>query len=285
VHSGALVNLVQGYGAHRAANVTGTIEILRFATAFRGKAVHHISTLGTVADEAGGIAVPVPEAPAPLHLPSGGYGQSKWVAERLLDLAAERGITVAVYRLGEMMPHSRTGVPSQRGLPDLLARACLRVGLCFSSPIVLNYTPVDYASRLVVTAIARGESGYFHVRYPEPVAFDELLAALEVRFGLTRVSYGQFWHALRDLVDSGADEGVLGTFAVAPRADDDAQTDAASALAALFGGGLSATSTVRTDRLMAVAGLRWPPVGRDTFERYAAYHDTGVGTLSGGAAS
>jgi amino acid adenylation domain-containing protein/thioester reductase-like protein len=284
VHSGARVNLVQGYGAHRAANVTGTIEILRFATAFRGKAVHHISTLGTVADEAGGIALPVPEAPAPLHLPSGGYGQSKWVAERLLDLAAERGITVAVYRLGEMMPHSRTGVPSQRGLPDLLARACLRVGLCFSSPIVLNYTPVDYASRLVVTAIARGESGYFHVRYPEPVAFDELLAALEARFGLSRVSYRQFWHALRDLVASGADEGVLGTFAVAPRADDGTQTDAASALAALFGGGLAATSTVRTDRLMAVAGLRWPPVGRETFERYAAYHDAGIGTLSGGAA-
>ena len=283
VHCGALVNLVRGYSAHRAANVTGTVEVLRFAAAFRGKAVHHISTLSTVADRSARTAVPAPEAPVPLRLPYGGYGQSKWVAERLLDQAAERGMTVTVYRLGEIMPHSRTGVPSRRGLPDLLARACLRVGMCFSSPIVLNYTPVDYASRLVVTAIARGESGHFHVRYPEPVAFDDLLAALQSRFGLTRVSYRQFWYALRDLADSGADDSVLSTFAVAPRADDETEAGAASALAALFGDDLCATSTVRTDRLMAAAGMTWSPVGKETFERYAAYH--GNGSPSGGSPS
>jgi amino acid adenylation domain-containing protein/thioester reductase-like protein len=281
VHSGALVNLVQGYGTHRAANVIGTVEVLRFATAYRGKAVHHISTLSTVVDRSDGTAVPAPEAPVPLRLPSGGYGQSKWVAERLVDQAAERGMTVAVYRLGEMMPHSRTGVPSRRGLPDLLAKACLRVGLCFSSPVVLNYTPVDYASQLVVAAIARGESGYFHVRYPEPVAFDDLLAALQAKFGLTRVSYGQFWYALRDLADSGTDDGVLGTFAVAPRADDGTEAQAVRALAALFSDDLCATSTARADRLMAAAGLRWPAVGKDTFERYAAYHGNGNGDGNG----
>jgi thioester reductase-like protein len=269
VHNGALVNLVRGYSAHRAANVTGTVEILRFATAFGAKPVHYISTLSTVVDRS---AEPAPEAPVPLRPPSGGYGQSKWVAERLLGQAAERGVAVTVYRLGEMMPHSRTGVPSRRGLPDLLAKACLRLGLCFSSPITMNYTPVDYASRLVVTAIARGETGYFHVRHPEPVRFDDLLTALQAEFGLTHASYRQFWTAMRDLADVGADEEVSGTLALVPDPDDESE---ASGLAALFGDDLSAfSSTDRTDALMADAGIRWPPIGAEIFRQYAAHQRT-----------
>jgi amino acid adenylation domain-containing protein/thioester reductase-like protein len=272
VHNGALVNLVRGYTAHRAANVVGTVEILRFATAFHVKPVHYISTLSTVADGAGDGTVPAPEAPPPPRLPHGGYGQSKWVAERLLGQADKRGMAVTVYRLGEMMPHSRTGVPSRRGLPDLLAKACLRLGLCFSSPIVMNYTPVDYASRLVVSAISRGETGYFHIRHPEPASFDDLLAVLRAEFGLARASYPQFWNAMRDLADSGADEELLGTLALVPRPDSGTEADAVSGLAALFGDDLSASSTLRTDRLMADTGIRWPPIDRAIFENYAAYY-------------
>ena len=268
VHNGALVNLARGYTAHRAANVVGTVEMLRFAATFPASSMHYISTLSTVANG----TVRAPEAPVPARLPSGGYGQSKWVAERLIGQAGERGMTVAVYRLGEMMPHSLTGVPSRRGLPDLLAKACLRLGLCFSSPIVMNYTPVDYASRLVVSAISRGETGYFHIRHPDPVPFDDLLAALRTEFGLTQVSYRRFWNAMRDLAHSGADDEVLGTLALMPRMDSGTEAAAVSRLAALFSDDLSASSTLRTDRLMAEIGIRWPRIDKAVFGSYAAYY-------------
>ena len=269
VHNAAMVNLVSGYAAHRAANVSGTIEILRFAAAGRGKPVHYVSTLAAIAE---GTGTPAAEAPASAPPPSGGYRQSKWVAERLMDQAAERGMTVACYRLGEIMPHSLTGVPSRRGLPDLLAKACLRVSLCFSSQVTMNYTPVDYASRLVVTAVARGEAGYFHVRHPDPVSFDDLLDVVARECDLPRASYGQFWKALCAQADAGADgEEVLGVLALVPRADEGAEAEAGVRLAGLFGDDLAPCSTDRTDRLMAETGMRWPRLGDEIFLRYASY--------------
>jgi amino acid adenylation domain-containing protein/thioester reductase-like protein len=272
LHNAAVVNLVSGYAAHRAANVVGTVEILRFAATARAKPVHYVSTLAAVVDRSSVPAMAAAEAPPPPRAPEGGYSQSKWVAERLLGEAAERGITVTVYRLGEMMPHSVTGVPSRRGLPDLLAKACLRVGLCFTSPVVMNYTPIDYASRLVVTAVAQGETGYFHIRHPQAVPFDDLAAVLGREFGLPAASYRQFWTALCALADARADEEILGTLALVPRADEGTDADVLARLADLFGDDLALSSTLRTDRLMAEAGMNWPPLGDEIFGRYVAYH-------------
>ncbi|MGH8918844.1 MAG: thioester reductase domain-containing protein, partial [Actinomycetes bacterium] len=130
VHNGALVNLILSYGVHQPANVTGTLSVLRLASTTTTKPVHFISTLGVIArtelDRRPGL---FPEAPPPVHqAPPDGYSQSKWVAERLLGLAEQRGIPMAVYRLGEVMPHSQTGVPNPRGLMELLVHACLQVG-------------------------------------------------------------------------------------------------------------------------------------------------------------
>jgi hypothetical protein len=138
-------------------------------------------------------------------------------------------------------------------------------------PVVMNYTPVDYASRVLVTAVAQGETGYFHLRHPQPVRLDDLLAVLGRELGLPATSYPTFWAALRDLADAGADEDVLGTLAVIPRADG-AESEAGSRLAELFSDDLSLGRAPRTDRLMAKAGLSWPVLGDDIFRRYAAFH-------------
>jgi amino acid adenylation domain-containing protein/thioester reductase-like protein len=274
VHNGALVNLVRGYASHRAPNVAGTVAILRFATECHLKPVHYISTLSTVLGQADNSQSPAAEDPVIIsQVPKGGYGQSKWVAERLLQQATERGVPVTIYRLGEVMPHSVTGVPSRRGLADLLAKACLHVGMSFTSPIVMDYTPVNWASRVVVAAVSRGETGYFHVRHPQPVVFDDLLAVLRREFGLPEVSYPSFWRATRALADEKPDDHELrGTLTIIPRADDRNEAEQAADLATLFQESASRSYATRTDRLMAEAGIRWPELSRDVFERYAAYH-------------
>ena len=52
LHNGALVNLLFSYAAHRAANVTGTAEVLRLAMAHRPVPVHYVSTLSALQAEA-----------------------------------------------------------------------------------------------------------------------------------------------------------------------------------------------------------------------------------------
>jgi thioester reductase-like protein len=267
LHNAALVNLVRGYAAHRDANVTGTVEILRFAADGAARPVHYVSTLSALPSRPDMAEGPAVED----EVPDGGYGQSKWVAERLLGHAARRGVPVTVYRLGQVMPHSARGMPSRRGLPDLLAKACLQAGMWFTSPIVMNYTPVDCASLLVVTAMRRGETGYFHVRHPQPVAFDDLLAALATKCGLPQVPYPKFWDALRTLAeDETGRRDLQGTLALLPRADEGTEAETAGALAALFRDGTAPCADARTEWLMAEAGLGWPPLDARVFARYAA---------------
>jgi amino acid adenylation domain-containing protein/thioester reductase-like protein len=272
LHNAAMVNLVRGYTAHRAVNVTGTVEILRFAVDGATRPVHYVSTLSALPFRSGDPADAVPEVPgSAADMPEGGYGQSKWVAERLLDEAARRGIPVTVYRLGQIMAHSVTGVPSRHGLPDLLVKACLRTEMSFTSPIVLNYTPVDCVSQLVPAAMRRGETGYFHIRHPEPVAFDNLLAALASQCRLPQVPYQKFWEVLRTLAEEETgDRELQSTLALLPRADEGTETETADGLAALFRDGAALCTADRAERLMNETGLRWPVLGADVFTRYAA---------------
>ena len=275
VHNGALVNLAFGYDAHRAANVVGIAEILRLATALRTVPVHFVSTLGVFPAVAPGerfLERPVPES----TLPADGYSQSKWVGERLMAQAASRGIPVAVYRLGEVMANSITGVPSRRGLPDLLVRACLTVGACFTSPITMDYTPVDQVGALVTAAVAHGEQGHFHLMHSQPVALDTLLDSFRDTFGLRQLSYRAFWQALREAAEAAPDDnGLASVLALLPPANMLADRELDERLTALFRHDLALFSTTRTDRLVAECGIRRPAIGRDVFDRYAAYHREG----------
>ncbi|MDQ3406017.1 MAG: thioester reductase domain-containing protein, partial [Actinomycetota bacterium] len=261
VHNGAFVNLVLDYTAHRPSNVEGTVEILRLAATARTKPVHFVSTLGTV--PVGDGVVAEDRAPSSAH-PEDGYGQSKLVGERLMEAAAERGIPVAVYRIGEVMPHSRHGVPSRHGLPDLLVKAALRMGVAFQSPIALDYTPVDQVGALIVTALIRDERGYFHLLQPKSTRLGDVFAAFRDRFDLPEVPYAEFLQRLADRCAADPDDRDLArVFAVLPSPGQEAD------LAQLFTDVTGHYGTARTARLFAESGVNWEPVGADVFDRYA----------------
>lgn len=282
VHNGAMVNLARGYHAHRGANVHGTVEILRFATTHRAKQLHFASTLGVFPTGAGGVVF-IPEGPVPADaVPADGYSQSKWVAERLLAEAAERGLPVTVHRFGEVTPHSVTGVPSRSGLHDLLVKACLQTGMWFSSPIVTDYTPVDHVSALVVAAACRGERGWLHEVQPHAVGFDALMAVFQEVFRLDEVAYPVFWEEVRRQSAASPDKSDLVRVLalLPPPEDDDAGTDGdgglrvKESLAGLFRQDPAAVGRERAERLATEAGLSWPLVGRDVFRRYAAFYQS-----------
>ena len=132
---------------------------------------------------------------------------------------------------------------------------------------------MDWVSRIVIVAISRRETGYFHVRYPRAVIFDDLLTELRREFGLPEVSYVRFWLAVRTLADEKPnDHGLLRTLALIPRGDDRSDPELAAGVAGLFRDGASQSCASNTDRLMADAGISWPELGPDVFKRCALYH-------------
>lgn len=207
LHIGALVNLLFDYRAHRAANVLGTLEVLRLCTTGRIKALHHISTLGALDRHAAELAArggaPVEElCDVPSALPPlGGYSRSKWVAERLVLDAGRRGVPAAVYRLGEVMPAEDNGLPNPRALTHLLLTAFHDLGLRPDVPMRTDYTPVDQVADRLVAALAEPCAGrILHLFHGESVSLPdlapELPAVSEERFREALAAHGREFDVL-----------------------------------------------------------------------------------------
>lgn len=286
VHAGALVNLVRGYTAHRPANVSGTVEILRFATVHHPKALHFVSTLAARADPPGPQAPPgddrVPEAPWPASAAArGGYGHSKWVAEQLVLQAAQRGLPVAVHRLGEVMPATDTGVPNPGSRTDLLIRACLRVGAYpADAALSVDYTPVDAVGALLTAAVTRHERGWFHLLHPRAVRLGTLLGEFGAAFALRPVEYTTFHDLLARTVRTDPEDRTLaGALALLPAPDTAGRTNGhdptrAGGLDDVFQDGTTRFSITRAEGLARRIGWQPPVIDAAVLGRYIHYHRT-----------
>jgi amino acid adenylation domain-containing protein/thioester reductase-like protein len=261
VHVGAEVNLLQTYDRLRAANVLGTCEVLRLAVTDRVKALHHVSTLGILPRDRPSLDegfIP-PEG----DVPADGYSQTKWVAETLVRCAAARGLPVGVYRLGDVMPSSRTGAASGTGsLAEYVLQSCVELGLCFSTGVVSDFTPVDDVCRFLAAAVTTGEaSGCFHVVGTEPVRLDDIVDHVERVFELERVDFDQFVRtAAERSAQKQASRSVSSLLAIL---HDNSSFSAK--LGNVYGGGFRE----RCCGLSARTNVRWEPPGRGTVDRYA----------------
>src|SRR5262249_10982096 len=133
-HSGAETSYIRPYAAHRAPNVLGTHEILRLACRGRPKPLNYISTIAVFGNIGyfTGIKIVREEdsldaAADYLHTDMG-YSQSKWVAERLVQIARSRGAPVTIYRPGFLMGHTRTGVANLNDFMSRLIKGCIELG-------------------------------------------------------------------------------------------------------------------------------------------------------------
>ncbi|MCK9605817.1 MAG: thioester reductase domain-containing protein [Methylomonas sp.] len=213
-HNGALVNFVQPYRALKAANVSGSVEVLRLPATERPKAIHYVSTLSVFA---GHPASPqgFSETDEPLlgDALTGGYAQSKWVAETILRAASLRGFQVAVYRPATVAGDSRNGVWNTDDFVCRVFKGCIQMGLAPDADSRLDMAPVDFVSGAIVTLAQEPDvaGGIFHLNHPHPptanALFDWFIAA---GFPLRKVSARQWRAAIQASAETIAD------FALAP---------------------------------------------------------------------
>jgi thioester reductase-like protein len=111
-HNGALLNYVYPYSKFKAINVLGTEEVLRLACTTKVKAVHHISSVAVFESSAyyGKLVTESDDIDRSegIYL---GYSQSKWVSERLVKIAGDRGLPITIHR-----PPLVSGSQSNRSL-------------------------------------------------------------------------------------------------------------------------------------------------------------------------
>jgi thioester reductase-like protein len=201
VHAGAAVNLIYPYEALKPANVGGTREVLRLACRGDAKPVHHVSTNG-IFPPGEGVCREDADLNALADAREDGYGRSKWVAEKLVWEAAERGLPICVYRPGNVSGHSVTGASNPRDALGAVIAESLRIGY---APAIegwhMEMTPVNFvcgAMRHIASDPANA-GRVFHLADPDPVPADEVFSWLEAMgYRLGWLSYPEWLEALRE---------------------------------------------------------------------------------------
>ncbi|GAA6619174.1 amino acid adenylation domain-containing protein [Scytonema sp. NUACC26] len=177
-HNGALVNFTYPYYVLKATNVLGTQEVLRLASQIKVKPVHFISTTSVVSCGYSGVEV-ILEQNSINHnkMPSSGYAQSKWVAEKLVTIARERGLPICIYRPGRISGSSKTGVCNTNDHTFRMIKGCIQLGTAPDRNMMVNISPVDYVSRAIVHLSWQKESlgKTFHLVNPHPVPWNQIV--------------------------------------------------------------------------------------------------------------
>jgi len=155
-HSASAVNFIQPYAYMKRDNVQGLREIIRFAAHSRTKPLMLLSTISVyswghlhtgkrVMRESDDIDQNLPAVSRDI-----GYVRSKWVMEKIADLAAAQGLPLMTFRLGYATCHSRTGVNADYQWWGRLVKTCISSGTVPDlREMREGLTTVDYMTRAI----------------------------------------------------------------------------------------------------------------------------------------
>jgi thioester reductase-like protein len=217
VHNAANVNHVLDYESLARDNVEPIFECLRLCEGRSKKIFNFVSTLSASSTiTADGRVLELPAAPTPPIYIKNGYNLSKWVGERILERARERGVRVNLYRPGNISFNSLTGVcqPHKNRLM-LMLKGSIQLGRVPEFALNFDLMPVDFLARFIAFHASRyqPEKAVFNLHNPEPLSWDDYVASFrEAGREFSMVSVAD-WQQQLDRVDSdNALFGVLGFY-------------------------------------------------------------------------
>lgn len=172
VHCAAAVNWLSAYELVRESNVALTDALIAWC-AREGAEMQHVSTVSCAPADGDESSAWTIERAAQ----QSGYGASKWVAERRVARAFERGLRGAIHRPGLVTGHSARGLGNRDDFVHRYLAACARYGVGLDGAARLDMTPADYVARAIVACVQR-EDAYGRVLHLNNVRGAMTFAAL-----------------------------------------------------------------------------------------------------------
>ncbi|KAI9208148.1 male sterility protein-domain-containing protein [Polychytrium aggregatum] len=159
VHNGAEVHWLFNYERLKGPNVLGTATALRLATTHHLKVLHYISTIGTV-PIVKNSKEPLKEAIHSAWNISGGYSQTKWVSEQLVNKARSRGVPVTIIRPAGIVGDTRYGACNTDDYIWRYVKGCIQLGVAPShaTPVTITMDPVDHVAKVVTEIVGSEEA-------------------------------------------------------------------------------------------------------------------------------
>lgn len=181
-HCAATVNMVSGYDSLRAANITATENVLRFALTGARKPLHCASTLSVFvgSDRNTGI-LRENDRLEKIQTLYGGYAQTKFGSEWMLLQVPEEVLPVSHYRFGLLTGDTENGIGACRDFLAMFAKGIQKIGYIpteYRDSLRIDITPVDYAARAMAHLARYAPAGIYHLANRDSLSLSMFADAL-----------------------------------------------------------------------------------------------------------
>ena len=261
-HAGAAVNFIYPYEELRAANVTGTREVIRLAAEARGIPVHYVSTTAVLAGlGVMGVREVTEETPlAHADRLGVGYVETKFVAEELLRNAARAGLPVAIYRPLDIVGSHRTAVWNTAAEMCALIRFVTDTGLAPDIDLPLDFVPADICAAAVrhISFVDGAAGRTYHLASPEPALLGFLVDRLRAcGFSVSEIPYDAW---VSELLRYAAQHPSHPMTPFLPLFIDRDQESGLTPAEMYFGHTFPHYTRLNTERALEGSGIAFPPV-------------------------
>ncbi|MET4224577.1 non-ribosomal peptide synthetase [Oerskovia enterophila] len=272
-HAGAHVNFVYPYEWLRGANVDGTRNLVELAQAAGGVPIHYVSTIAVLAGSGSAAVREVTEETPLDHVErlSMGYPESKWVAERILQTAAARGLPVVVYRPYEITGDTVAGRWNTEAALCAFFKAIVEMGFAPAANLPLDFVPSDYLARAVIHLAGSqpAEGQTYHLTNPRYAPLSLMVDRLRAHgHRIETLGYTQWLDALTTFCTEHPEHPVV---AFLPIFTNVATSSDVTVKELYFEGTFPRFGRERTERDLASSGLLCPPVDADMLDSYIRY--------------
>lgn len=169
-------------------------KVVSFVSSTAAIELGHYVRLGDAIVNKGGLGVPESDnLDAGRTGLKGGYGQTKWVSERLLLEAGRRGLAGSIVRPAYIVGDTTSAVTNTDDFLWRLVKGCIQLGKVPDIHNSINMVPVDHVARITAVSALQSSDHVFKVYQvtarPAP-RFNKFLSALaKYGYDVERIEY------------------------------------------------------------------------------------------------
>jgi len=264
-HNGAILNFLFSYNQLKQTNVNGTIECLRFACTGNPKYFHYVSSYSVYDNPEHFDKIGLENDPmASFEGYFLGYSETKWVAEKLVLEAANRGLRTTIYRPGEITASLNENVWK---LEDMVSRTivgCIQMHTAPDIDVHLPLTPVDYVSNAIIhiSRQTKAINKCFNLTNKNVTAFKTISQYTKnAGYNITILPYDEW---TKKLAAYTPEENVL---SILTRLFTDKRKDGEN-LTERYGHKQAYIDTTNTDTLLKDSNINCPTIDEKLFSKY-----------------
>ena len=186
----------------------GTESVLQLASLGQLKSIHYISSTAVFDCHTPALKRSIVRESDFIESPEGmylGYSQSKWVADKMMQTARDRGFNVCIYRPGLIGGHSTTGIANGKDIIWRIIKGSIQMKYLPEIDLDLDLIPVDYVSQNIVALSTHNDPNNqtFHLNHPQPIPWNQVVELVrDAGYSVEPLALKQWLEKLKTLVRS-----------------------------------------------------------------------------------